>query len=325
MRYIVARYSVMNYRGNFQVEEEDVVAAGDHCLIRSPRGIELGKVLCDPIEYNGTVTWVKGSRNHEDGRRHDHSDALSLSGTVLRQASDADREKVSSQRRQGTEEEVKFCNSRIEANNLKMNLVGVEYLFDGEKIIFYFLAEGRVDFRALVRDLAKKYRTRIEMKQIGVRDEARLLADYEHCGRPLCCKSFLGSLEPVTMKMAKCQKTTLDPSKISGRCGRLMCCLRFEDHVYQDLIRRLPRRGAVVRLKSGRASVLSQDILLQKVAVETESRQRMVVHTSEIIEVVSPDRRPQRGPKQGNKGDEAVKKGEKRPEKRRRARKRRSR
>ncbi len=323
----------MNYRGNFQVEDDEAVAGSEWCLIRSPRGIELGKALCDPIEYDGKVSWVKGSKKHDDGRKQDNGNVLSLSGTILRPATDADRESVSHQRRLGTEEEIKFCNSRIEANKLNMNLVGVEYLFDAEKIIFYFLADGRVDFRALVRDLAKKYRTRIEMKQIGVRDEARLLAEYEHCGRPLCCKSFLSNLEPVTMKMAKCQKTTLDPSKISGRCGRLMCCLRFEDNVYQDLMKQLPRRGAIVRLKSGLSRILSQDVLLQRVAVETEAGQRMVVQVSEIEEVIPADARPQRQKQPPRKGKEDVrkpekdsdKKSERKPDRRRRPRKRRSR
>lgn len=350
MLYTVIRYSEMNYRGYFRLNGEERPRAGQYCLIRSPRGIELGKVLCDPVDHDGEVQWVKNSRSQggrnqgrshgsrrrggdnrersrsenttpenttpentapekqespspdarqQDGARpeadHDRDgsngrDVIHLSGEVLRIATDEDRDKVSRQRARGTADEEEYCTRRIAAHRLKMKLAGVEYLFEGEKIIFYFLAEGRVDFRALVRDLAKMYRTRIEMKQIGVRDEARLLAEYEHCGRRLCCKNFLNHLEPVTMRMAKSQKTTLDPSKISGRCGRLMCCLRYEDHVYQDLKKNLPKKGLIVTLSNGRAKVLSQDILLQKLLVETQSGERQIIHASEIIDVAPPQR-----------------------------------
>lgn len=330
MLYTVIRYSEMNYRGNFQINDEASPRAGQYCLIRSPRGIELGKVLCDPVEHDGEVQWVKNSRS-QSGRNHpgrkqgaekkvenegdksrksdsapgnrnggsrdegeqDGSNGrniIHLSGEILRVATAEDIDKVSKQRTRGTADEEEYCTRRIASHKLKMKLAGVEYLFEGEKIIFYFLAEGRVDFRALVRDLAKMYRTRIEMKQIGVRDEARLLAEYEHCGRRLCCKNFLNHLEPVTMRMAKSQKTTLDPSKISGRCGRLMCCLRYEDNVYQDLKKNLPKRGVIIALNEGKAKVLSQDILLQKLLVETQKGERQIIHASEIIEVLPPQR-----------------------------------
>ncbi len=350
MLYTVIRYSEMNYRGHFQINDEESPRAGQYCLIRSPRGIELGKVLCDPVEHDGEVQWVKNSRS-QGGRNHhgrkqgsqkkvdragdtkgetesptdergdpkgddptraatgpndDSQDGsngkniIHLSGEILRIATAEDNEKVSRQRARGTADEEEYCTRRIAAHKLKMKLAGVEYLFEGEKIIFYFLAEGRVDFRALVRDLAKMYRTRIEMKQIGVRDEARLLAEYEHCGRRLCCKNFLNHLEPVTMRMAKSQKTTLDPSKISGRCGRLMCCLRYEDNVYQDLKRNLPKKGLIVTLSEGKAKVLSQDILLQKLLVETQKGERQIIHASEIIDVAPPQRN-QPPPRTGNK------------------------
>ncbi|MBU0755703.1 MAG: signal peptidase, partial [Planctomycetes bacterium] len=209
-----------------------------------------------------------------------------------RVATEDDIEKMQACFARGTREEIQYCNERIEFHKLPMKLAGVEYLFETEKIIFYFIAEGRVDFRNLVKDLAKKYRTRIEMKQIGVRDEARLLAEYEHCGRRLCCKGFLNNLEPVTMKMAKSQKTTLDPSKISGRCGRLMCCLRYEDHVYNELRENLPPKGATVVLESGKAKVLSQDILLQRLFVETEAGAQQYVKMDEIVKE-APDKDPE--------------------------------
>ena len=165
--------------------------------------------------------------------------------------------------------EFEFCKKKIQERNLPMKLASVEHLLGGSKIIFYFLAEGRVDFRELVKDLAQEYHTRIEMRQIGVRDEARLLADYEHCGRELCCKTFIKNLEPVTMKMAKNQKATLDPTKISGRCGRLMCCLRFEDSVYEDLRSGLPGMGVRVATAEGEGEVVAQDA-----GAEARSRSR---------------------------------------------------
>jgi len=287
MFYSVFRYSDMNYRGNFQVAEGESPLAGQYCLLKSPRGVEIGKALCDVIEHHGEVQWKKRTREHNDGAESPDS-PLKLAGEVLRVATDSDLDSMARLNRNGTDEEMEFCKQCIKAHGLKMKLAGVEYLFEGEKIIFYFLADGRIDFRALVRDLAKKYRTRIEMKQIGVRDEARLLAEYEHCGRRLCCKNFLNHLEPVTMKMAKCQKTTLDPSKISGRCGRLMCCLRYEDNVYQELKNVLPKKGAIIKIDEGRAKVLSQDILLQKLVVETVSGERQIIHQSEIVSIEPP-------------------------------------
>jgi cell fate regulator YaaT (PSP1 superfamily) len=158
----------------------------------------------------------------------------------------------------------------------------VEHLFGGTKLIFYFLAQGRVDFRALVKDLAEQYQSRIEMRQIGVRDEARILAHYEHCGRELCCRTFIKRLEPVTMKMAKNQKATLDPNKISGRCGRLMCCLRFEDAIYEELRKLLPRRGAKVVTKQGEGLVTGGNILSQLVTVELSEKREIVVPRDEL-------------------------------------------
>ena len=161
-------------------------------------------------------------------------------------------------------------------------LAAVEHLFGGEKVIFYFLAESRVDFRALVRELAREYRTRIEMKQIGARDEAKLLGDYEHCGRELCCRGFIRALEPVTIKMAKSQKATLDPAKISGACGRLMCCLRFENPIYQQLKRQLPRKGKRVKTPKGEGEVLNYDIIAQTVLVEESSGEKVTYKVEEL-------------------------------------------
>ena len=152
-----------------------------------------------------------------------------------------------------------------------MKIITAEHLLGGERIIFYFGASGRIDFRDLVKNLAHRYRTRIEMRQVGSRDEARLVADYEICGRECCCRGFLKKLAPVNMKMAKLQKSTLDPSKVSGRCGRLRCCLRYEHVVYEDLIATLPRMGSRVETESGPGTVIDRQIITQLVRVRTDA------------------------------------------------------
>src|SRR5205807_2379234 len=156
-------------------------------------------------------------------------------------------------------------------------LVDVEHLFGGERVIFYYLAEQRVDFRELVKALAKRCKTRIEMRQIGVRDEAKLLADYGDCGKPVCCNTHLREMPPVSMKMAKIQKATLDPTKISGRCGRLKCCLRYEYDIYEDLQREMPPIGSDIVTTSGRARVLAQEILAQQLHVAMEDNRRILI------------------------------------------------
>jgi cell fate regulator YaaT (PSP1 superfamily) len=169
---------------------------------------------------------------------------------------------------------------------MQMELVDVEQIFGGERLIFYFLAEKRVDFRDLVKDLAREFRTRIEMRQIGVRDEAKLLADYGDCGKPVCCNTHMLQMPPVSMKMAKLQKSTLDPSKISGRCGRLKCCLRFEQDVYDEFQAQLPPQGARIVTGKGQARVLAQEVLARKLMVEFEDGRRLVIDMNEVLSVI---------------------------------------
>src|SRR5207248_621045 len=171
----------------------------------------------------------------------------------------------------------------VSQRRLQMELVDVEHLFGGERVVFYFLAEKRVDFRDLVRDLARAYQTRIEMRQIGVRDEAKLLADYGDCGKPVCCNTHMAQMPPVSMRMAKLQKSTLDPSKISGRCGRLKCCLRFEQDVYEEVQSALPPPGSRVVTSKGQGRVLAQEVLARKVLVEFEDGRRVLVDGSDIL------------------------------------------
>ena len=189
---------------------------------------------------------------------------------VIRRASQEDLERVSNNRRLECGA-LRFCKERIQARGLKMKLIQVRYFFDGTKAIFFFTADRRVDFRELVKDLARKLNTRIEMRQIGVRDEAKIICGIGSCGCQLCCNMFLQDFEPISVRMAKTQNITLDPSKISGRCGRLMCCLHYEQATYVDLQRRLPRCGSTVRTAQGKGLVIRQNILGQAVVLQLES------------------------------------------------------
>ena len=164
-----------------------------------------------------------------------------------------------------------------------MQLVDIEHIFGGERIVVYYLAEGRVDFRELVRMLAGEFQTRIEMRQIGVRDEAKLMADYGDCGKPVCCNTHLIQMPPVSMKMAKLQKATLDPTKISGRCGRLKCCLRYEYDIYEQLQKELPPIGSRVTTPDGRARVVGHEILAGQLLVETADRVRELIDVAKAI------------------------------------------
>src|SRR5437868_6226857 len=178
------------------------------------------------------------------------------------------------------------CLKHVENLKLPMQLVDIERLFGGERLVIYYISEERVDFRDLVKALASEFQTRIEMRQIGVRDEAKLLADYGDCGQPVCCGTFLSEMPPVSMKMAKVQKATLDPTKISGRCGRLKCCLRYEYDTYEDLQRELPPIGSDVVTKNGRARILAQEILAQQLLVAMEDNRRILIPASDVVTIL---------------------------------------
>jgi cell fate regulator YaaT (PSP1 superfamily) len=247
-RYVVdVRYGSLPVAGRATTTRDSIQRSAP-CILRTNRGTELGIALTAPAPAGEEIGQTVGH--------------------ILRQASARDLER---QRRIEDEiepEEMSYCRQKISERGLRMRLTAVEHIWGGERIVFYFTAERRVDFRALVRDLAWHFHTRIELRQIGARDEARLLAEFEHCGRPLCCKTFLTELAPVTMRMAKLQRMTLDPQKISGRCGRLKCCLRFEYPVYKELRRGLPNRGMRVTVGDAEGEVVSTDILRQRVTVK---------------------------------------------------------
>lgn len=196
---------------------------------------------------------------------------------VVRKATDNDRKKVA-ENGVREKEAVNICQRCIKRHNLEMNLVDVEFTFDVSRIIFYFTAEGRVDFRELVKDLASVFRTRIELRQIGVRDEARMVGGIGCCGRPLCCASWMGDFEPVSIRMAKSQNLSLNPTKISGVCGRLMCCLKNEQETYEYLNRKLPGVGDIVTLPDGmKGEVSGVNVLRQlvKVLVDVNDEKEM--------------------------------------------------
>jgi len=279
---VVVRYGLMRQVGEFRHSLDASPRPGTLVVARTERGVELGEVLVALGEQTG-YGCVSKQQLAEFLKVNGAEFPFRRDGKILRLANPQD---VIDQRHldSSASEERTFCRQQIQELNLHMKLVAVEHLLGGERIIFYFVADSRVDFRELVRKLASQYRTRIEMRQVGARDEARLVADFERCGRRCCCQQFIKDLKPVSMRMAKIQKATLDPSKISGRCGRLMCCLRFEDETYDELQKKLPRKNTWVRTESVTGRVTDSQILTQLVRLERPDRTQVIVANEEIIE-----------------------------------------
>ena len=202
---------------------------------------------------------------------------------VVRLATHRDERQVQDNHRK-EKEAMKVCQQLVERHGLDMKLVEVEYSFDGSKIIFFFTSEGRVDFRALVKDLASIFRSRIELRQIGVRDEARMLGGLGICGKPFCCHQFLDEFQPVSIKMAKTQNLSLNPTKISGTCGRLMCCLKYEQDAYEDAVKRCPKQDSFVECPDGVGNVTAVNLLREqvKVRLEDSTEQPKTYRTAEI-------------------------------------------
>ncbi len=190
---------------------------------------------------------------------------------IVRAATDADL-KILKSNKEKEKKAFTICEKKIKDHKLDMKLVDVEYTFDSSKILFYFTADERVDFRELVKDLASEFRTRIELRQIGARDEAKMVGGFGICGRPFCCGSFLGDFQPVSIKMAKEQGLSLNPTKISGTCGRLMCCLKYEQEAYEHLLRHTPKVGALVNTREGRGTVLETNLLTGMLKVSLDRR-----------------------------------------------------
>lgn len=277
-RYIV-RYGATRTVAEFSTKGREAYPRSCQVVIRTERGVEVGQVLSPASE-----------------RTREYLGAKDQKGQVLREVSEEDRLKLDEIRLQ-ERQDFDGCRELIANLKLQMQLVDVERLFGGERLVFYYLAENRVDFRELVKALANRFHTRIEMRQIGVRDEAKLLADYGDCGKPVCCNTHLNEMPPVSMKMAKLQKATLDPTKISGRCGRLKCCLRYEYDTYEEYRRELPPVGAVVVTRQGQGKVIHLELLARKVLVQYEDSRQLLTEFKDVLTVVS------RGKQQAPKDD----------------------
>jgi len=217
------------------------VEVGDNVIVETARGLEFGKVTLGETEVN-------------------ESEIVAPLKSIIRIANEKDKKKHEENLAK-KEEAMRLCQEKIDAHGLEMKLIDVEYTFDNTKVVFYFTADGRVDFRELVKDLASVFRMRIELRQIGVRDEAKMLGGVGNCGRGLCCNTWLSDFEPVSIKMAKVQNLSLNPSKISGICGRLMCCLKFENEVYTHLKKGMPSVGEKIKTPDGMAVVMDVNIL----------------------------------------------------------------
>ena len=224
---------------------------GDHVIVETARGVEYGTVILP-------------NREIEDEK------VIQPLKPIIRKATDADAE-TNKKNREKEKEALKICHEKVIKHNLEMKLIDAEYTFDNNKVLFYFTADGRVDFRELVKDLASVFRTRIELRQIGVRDETKILGGIGVCGRALCCHSYLSDFVPVSIKMAKEQSLSLNPTKISGICGRLMCCLKNEEETYEELNKKLPCVGDRVTTDDGfKGEVSGVNVLRQLVKVVIE-------------------------------------------------------
>ncbi len=243
------------------------LSPGDKVIVETERGRALGTVVRKTREISP-------------------EDAPPKLKSILRLAEENDLQMAHSNSLR-EKEALQFCQQRVKQRKMEMKLVRAEYLFDGSKIIFYFTADGRVDFRELVRDLAQHFRTRIEMRQIGVRDEAKQVGGLGICGRELCCSSHLREFVPVSVKMAKAQGLALNPTKISGQCGRLLCCLAYEYETYNEMKKTLPKCGKRVQIEAGQVEVISRDILAQKVTVCSRSGVRSQMHIDELQQEIA--------------------------------------
>ncbi len=243
--------------GDLSIQKDSFV------IVETVRGVEYGKVVIGPKQV-------------------DEDDVVLPLKKVLRIADEKDR-MIVQENRIAAKEAYEVCNEKVTTHQLDMKLVDVEYTFDRNKIIFYFTADGRVDFRELVKDLAAIFRTRIELRQIGVRDEAKMLGGIGPCGRMLCCSTFLGDFEPVSIKMAKDQNLSLNPTKISGLCGRLLCCLKYENDEYEEAKQQLPDIGQTIDTPLGTGKVVGLNILGRVLQVNIPELERVVEYTLEEI------------------------------------------
>ncbi|MDQ5983173.1 MAG: hypothetical protein RUMPE_00171 [Eubacteriales bacterium SKADARSKE-1] len=231
------------------------VNIGDLVIVDTAKGREIGKVVIENRNiFDKVITDLK---------------------KIIRKANAKDLEKLQ-KNKEKEKKAISICNEKIRKYNLDMKLIDVEYSFDGNKIVFYFTSEARVDFRNLVKELASIFKVRIELRQVGVRDEAKMLGGLGPCGNPLCCATFLEDFQPVSIKMAKEQGLSLNPVKISGTCGRLMCCLKYEQEVYSDLLKKTPKVGTPVSTEMGNGKVKDVNLLARTLKVQLDSKPEAV-------------------------------------------------
>ena len=262
----------------------------DEVILETARGIECGQVVVEPrmVEEEQIVAPLKD---------------------IIRKANSVDLKQVEINKSK-EKEAYKVCFKKIEEHGLPMKLVDVEYTFDANKIIFYFTADGRIDFRELVKDLAAIFRTRIELRQIGVRDEAKMLGGLGTCGRGLCCATFLGEFDPVSIRMAKEQNLSLNPTKISGICGRLMCCLKYESEAYETEKASFPPEGTLVTTPVGEGKVVSVNILKKKLVVEMKESKQQVEFKPDEIEIYYKEKAIEKKDKKDKKQQKNTQNGE---------------
>ncbi len=274
------------------------LSRGSHVIVETTRGVEYGTVTFGPSGV--TDDEVKPPLK-----------------AVIRVATPEDDE-VEKQNREKEKDAYKICQEKIQKHNLEMKLVAAEYTFDNNKLLFYFTADGRVDFRELVKDLAGEFRTRIELRQIGVRDETKILGSIGICGRPLCCSTYLSDFAPVSIKMAKEQNLSLNPTKISGTCGRLMCCLKNEQETYEYLNRQMPNIGDLVTTEDGlKGEVAGMNVLRQTVRVLAEVGDEKEIREYPVSVLSFQSRKKKKKNRQntdGKKKSEASKSGAKKSE-----------
>ena len=252
------------------------MAKGDHVIVETARGTECGFVAMANRQVDDELI-VKPLKK------------------VVRKAGEKDLKTVEHNRAK-EKEAFAICEKKIKEHGLEMKLVDVEYTFDGSKILFYFTADGRVDFRELVKDLASVFRTRIELRQIGVRDESKMLGGLGICGRCFCCSSFLGEFQPVSIKMAKEQGLSLNPTKISGTCGRLMCCLKYEQDAYEYLLKITPSKGSQVKTREGKGTVVDVELLKGNVKVQLHGKEESapIICPRKEVKILSGGKKGQR-------------------------------
>lgn len=291
---IVVRFGFMKLVGEFPYGGDVRPGCGSKIVVRTHRGTEMGEMLTTTCTNSGcskSVTRKEMLEYIDNSGGRDYP--FHTKGRALRVATAEDMNRQE-RNEQGRQDLKKDARNRVERLDLALKIIEVEPVLSGDLLTFYYTAEDRIDFRELVRELAAEHKVRIEMRQVGARDEARLTADYERCGQHCCCKNFLKVLKPVSMRSAKVQKATLDPLKISGRCGRLMCCLRYEDQTYEALRKLLPNRKKRVGTPEGVGLVMEGQILTQLVRVRLEEDGRDVVVPVE--ELCPPDEVPVRKP-----------------------------